>query len=170
MKRMIDGTWSVIPDKYITSKLLKLFFFNKCAGSTISTLYRRDASHTDGAWAVSLYLSIFFGFLLLPFDWTTSLTGFTTWHGFVRVRFVPLVDVLHLSQLTRLFISKPKFSPVQNKERFLCELGCSSNKPDYLRLVNYLFEVTLDQHYASPKHMCPQAWPRRPHCPAVFLL
>lgn len=76
----------------------------------------------------------------------------------VAVGFGSVVGAFHLSQMTCNCISKPTFSPVksegrkkkpqqpQNKteRRYVCVPECTSNKPDSLQLVNYLFAAVLD--------------------------
>lgn len=133
MKRMIEGTWSPVTLRCLIN--IKQYNFYSFSFETNS--HWIQYLHCIGMMSVMLKepqhlsSSLFFlffcgGFLLLPFDWTTSLAGSATRHGFVRERlgFLTVVDVFHLSQMTCHSISKPKFLLVKKITKedifFLC--------------------------------------------------
>lgn len=76
-------------------------------------------------------------------------------------------QIQHILRSLLLKLVKEEQGTIRNT-RCLCAAPALPTWPDYLHLVNYLFAT--GQHRASPKHTCPQAWPRRPRCPTVFLL
>lgn len=163
--RALEGTWSSVTplrflDQYKPS-VLQLFFGNKnllwvqylrCTGTAPVSLKKPPSC--------LLYLSISL-LSLVCFNWhlieqlllqALLLDSFVF---FFAVGLGSVVDAFHLSQMTCNCISKPTFSPVksegwkrkpQNKteRRHVCVPDCSSNKPDSLQLVNYLFAAVLD--------------------------
>lgn len=70
------------------------------------------------------------------------------------------------------FQTSEKGGEKQNEAEDVCVSDLRSRRgPGYLQLVNYLFAA--GRHGSAvlrQKHTCPQAWPRRPRCPTVFLL